>query len=259
MFFSRIKVFVVRFFANLNFKVTKDSFSRKIDGLRGTGPIFVVGNGPSLNIADLDHIHRLGIPSIASNKVFLGFETCEWRPTIYTIADKLVWQEIRQKIPEGIKTVFAPSSFFGSCSVQKISWKALSNTFEITENNFSKDLLEGIYGGETVTYENIQIAVNLGYDPIYLIGCDHYYPGESETGNNVVVHSGEKTHFIDGYRTKGQISNKADIGKMNTAYTIARHVAMSKSVSIYNLTRGGYLEVFDRVNLDEVFFNLRSK
>jgi hypothetical protein len=135
----------------------------------------------------------------------------------------------------------------------------MPNNYQINQNNFSNNLIEGIYGGDTITYENIQIALNLGYNPIYLIGCDHYYPGEIELESNVVIHTGEKTHFIDGYRTKGLKSNKADIGKMNTAYTIARQFADSKNVHIYNLTRGGHLEVFVRKNIDEVLQNFDSK
>ena len=37
---------------------------------------------------------------------------------------------------------------------------------------FSKDLLQGYYIGRSTTYANMQVALYMGYDAIYIFGCD---------------------------------------------------------------------------------------
>lgn len=39
-------------------------------------------------------------------------------------------------------------------------------------SNFSKDLLKGYYIGRSSTYANMQVALWMGYDKIYILGCD---------------------------------------------------------------------------------------
>lgn len=49
---------------------------------------FIVGNGPSLTIADLDRLqHEI---TFASNRITLAFEETKWRPTYYTLCDRVV-------------------------------------------------------------------------------------------------------------------------------------------------------------------------
>ena len=40
---------------------------------------------------------------------------------------------------------------------------------------------------------------------------------------------------------------------MTKSYKIANLYSESKGVKIFNSTRGGYLEIFDRLDLDKVF------
>lgn len=57
---------------------------------------FLVGNGPSLRISDLDRLkHEI---TFASNRIFLAFDQTEWRPTYYTICDAVVAKENKEII-----------------------------------------------------------------------------------------------------------------------------------------------------------------
>tara|TARA_B100000787_G_scaffold169998_1_gene163364 strand:+ start:5421 stop:6239 length:819 start_codon:yes stop_codon:yes gene_type:complete len=238
------------------------SYWKMIKDIHKGKPGFVVGNGPSLKMDDLSKIHELGFISIASNKIYYAFKETKWRPNYYTISDILVWNEIKNKIHKEIDTVHVPS-FLGykDCNVIVKTWKNLSNSFSIENRRISNDLSKGASAGFTVTYENIQFAMHLGLNPIYLIGCDHYYEGEKEVhkSDELVKHKGKNTHFISNYRNIGDINGHAPISKMTKSYEIANLYSESKGVKIFNSTRGGYLEAFDRLDLDKIFNKIIKK
>jgi hypothetical protein len=47
----------------------------------------------------------------------------------------------------------------------------------------------------------------------------------------------------------------ATINKMSKAYATAKKYADNKEIKIYNATRGGHLEEFERINFDDIFCN----
>lgn len=215
---------------------------------------FVIGNGPSLKMEDLSKIHNHGYISIASNKISLAFKETLWRPNYYTIADPLVWSKISKNIDVDIEIVHVPSHFEGKdCNVKVKCWKPLYNNFRKELSNISDNLSVGAFGGFTVTYENIQIALHLGLNPIYIIGCDHYYPGDKGISTGELVEdSGIQNHFIKEYKSPGEKTISAPIKKMTQAYEIARLYSDKYDVKIFNATRGGHLEAFKRIDLDSV-------
>ena len=88
----------------------------------------------------------------------------------------------------------------------------------------------------TVTISLIQIAVYMGFKEIYLLSCDCDY-------------SGPKQHFT--YYGMKSDSKAGDI--MILAYQAAKDYADSHGIKIYNATRGGKLEVFEREDFDSLF------
>lgn len=238
-----------------------ENIRNKHSGKRG----FVIGNGPSLKLSDLEAL-RDEI-TIASNKVYLAFNQTNWRPTYYTVADNLLWQKVYKKIPESIRIIHVPHyldpGFYRRNKQQVFCWRhinwdadALPAASAQWSNHFSPDAANGFYGSWTVTYENLQLAVHLGLNPIYLIGCDHYYAGEDKivAGQRVRV-GAENNHFITGYRQPGEEVNPAPIALMEIGYRVARKFSDQTDIKIYNATRGGYLEIFERRNLDEILGN----
>ena len=219
------------------------SLNQKYSGRRG----FIIGNGPSLKIQDLDSIKSE--ITIASNKIFLAFDQTEWRPTIFTVADPLLWPKISSEV-ENIFDIFHIPTNLDSSSQKAIFWKHnLTSPFK----RFSHDATKGIFGGQTITYQNIQIAVYLGLNPIYLIGCDHHYPGEKNVKANVpVLQTGQNSHFIKGYRYEGEKVMPAPISKMNFFFNEAKRYCHSRNIEIFNATRGGNLDIFERKSIEEV-------
>ena len=103
--------------------------------------------------------------------------------------------------------------------------------------------------GYTVTYDlALQIAAYMGFAEIYLIGIDH---------SNVGAVTDSRNHFISDYFSSEEFNIyknvTANFRAMNLAYQKAELYSRTHGFRIYNATRGGKLEVFDRVDLDDLF------
>lgn len=215
-------------------------------------PGWVIGNGPSLRVEDLDRLKNQ--VCLASNKIYLAFERTAWRPAYYTCADKLVWEKVQPALPGlfplvlGLSTLPLPTVDFPYRIARMVGGHRSAR------EAFSTDCGNGVYGGRTVTFFNLQIAAHLGLNPIYLLGCDHYYAGEAGAAKagEVVQHATASNHFVPNYRQPGEKVNSAPIEEMNGAFAVARRVAETRGIKILNATRGGHLEAFERARFDDV-------
>lgn len=209
---------------------------------------FIIGNGPSLKMDDLDQL--TGEITIASNKIYLAFEKTNWRPNYYTTADIILWDKIKHEVSKYFEYIHIPNYLEKDSIKNVIYWN--SKLMGI-KKRFSNDMSISTYSGHTVTYENLQLAVHLGLNPIYLIGCDHNYPGEkSVKPGKPIKQSENQSHFIKGYRKAGETVLPASIIDMEISYNEAKKYAKKNNIKIFNATRGGYLEIFERKDLDDI-------
>ncbi len=216
---------------------------------------FVIGNGPSLKMEHLDRLDLKGFVSIASNKIYLAFDQTRWRPTYHTVADACLMDKIEQELPRHLSQTHVPASSrhrFKGATVHP--WHDLLGPGPSPEQSadFSDDLTIGAFAGATITFFNLQFAAHLGLNPIYIIGCDHYYAGEKNVKKDQKVAAPDTSnHFITGYRKPGEIVNPAPIEVMDLAFRHARVWADRHGLEIYNCTEGGFLEAFKRMPLEQ--------
>ncbi|WP_437187189.1 6-hydroxymethylpterin diphosphokinase MptE-like protein [Planctomicrobium sp. SH668] len=216
---------------------------------------FIIGNGPSLQMSDLTQLKD--DVCIASNRIYLAYPETEWRPTYLTCNDGMVWQKFAKEMCEHASEVIVTSNIDPRLGdPDKAIYCRMLGPSIRARHGFTFDQLKGAYFGWTVTYINLQVAAHLGLNPIYLIGCDHYYGGGQHTGTHTdrsgVPHDGIVRHFHKDYRKPGELAISAPIELMNAAYGVAYREAKAKGIEIYNATRGGYLEEFPRADLDEL-------
>ena len=97
------------------------------------------------------------------------------------------------------------------------------------------------------------MAVYMGFDEIYLIGIDHTFSRIIDENGN--VHDGKLTKgeehasFLGNYN----MPNGSEVYKVENAYRAARQYGEENNIKIYNATRGGELEIFERVTFDTLF------
>lgn len=215
---------------------------------------FIICNGPSLLPEDLEVIVKNDDISFACNKIDKIFSRTNWRPTYYAVLDETFQYSLidtMNNIPASIK-FFSKNSYI---KTRKVSGNAIfldtKGGTELLENpRFSEYLPSGIYTIGTTTYSLIQIAVGMGIKEIYIIGCDNHYAREIKR-DGIIVNNGGNSYF-KGASQKEQ-ATAAATWQMNVAYEFARKYADTHGIKIYNATRGGYLEAFERVDFDTLF------
>lgn len=140
----------------------------------GSGPILIVGNGPSLNDIPNEFLEKY--PSFGCNSIHLreGF-----RPTYYAVADDWIpglWQrqyEVFRDIPKFCNARM-PSLLNGFDGENLYKFNRKEGGVWIDQRKYGPDYLvdPGIsYCG--VTHAMIQIADWMGYEKFYLVGCDN--------------------------------------------------------------------------------------
>jgi len=223
---------------------------------------FIIGNGPSLTVSDLDKIKNAGEISIASNSIYNLYDKTEWRPTIYTISDfleiKHTLKEISALKPE-LKIV-AMSAVGRVFNVDNAILLKLIDKDEKEEKVFfSDDISNCIYDGATVTYTSIQCAVYLGFKEIILLGVDHSFAQE-RTKDGLKINTGIKNHFENYLTDYAKESGSDDeeyfifpVDFATMAFEKAKEYTDAHGIKIFNATRGGKLEVFERVDFDALF------
>ena len=210
---------------------------------------FIVATGPSLTMKDLDTIKKHSEISIGMNKIYLAFALSEWRPDYYVMGDAACMKEAKKEIKSlSVKNVFVAdrkSEFWEEeipANIYKFHNCFCSMNKEIVE--YSNDITLGIFNGGTVTYMCIQLATYLGCREIILLGVDFNF---SENYNDA------QNHFIDTYYTPNSKQGFFWKDESLKAYKTAKIYAENHGIKIYNATRGGKLEVFERVNFDDLF------
>ena len=252
-------------YCGINLTADDHAFLSLRDARKGE-PCFVIGNGPSLSIADLDRIHAEGWPSIASNKIYLSFAQTQWRPDILTVADKLVAEEVAPRFKEIDLLKVVPRVYRQLFDVPNAPGRTLyfcgiptrKRTIELYNPKFSTNPLRGLFIGQTVTVLNIQLATWLGCDPIILIGLDGKYsvPGGRDVDadyGTVAVTGQENNHFHKDYRKPGDRWSIPRPDMHEKEYQRCVRTLSGMGRRIVNGSRTSYVEAFERRDLDALF------
>lgn len=212
---------------------------------------FLIGNGPSLSEIDLEKIYEENEISFGLNRIHIIYKNTNWRPDFYFLNDGKEYEYNKEYLGVGNQVNFI-KDFIGiedtKNSGKTFYYKGADENYYPGFPKFSSDITQECYGGRTTMYQMIQFACYMGFSEIYLLGVDFSF-GED----------GRDAHFSKDYGL-GENGKREDytVGvafrkEVEHAYISARNYAEFNGIKIYNATRGGYLEVFERVNFDEIF------
>lgn len=221
---------------------------------------FIIATGPSLLVDDVNSILKKGEITFGLNSIYKMYSWLIKKPTYYVCADD---DYVKQLLKDTNNTYFenkAESFSFTDLAVINKKIKNNKNLIFIPYNRlfhgwrnfmdshfkFSINPIFGFYDYYTVTSLAINIAAYMGFSEIYLIGVDCNCKGHAQgiqTGLENKYSMDFQTYIING---------------MKKGYEYLNIKLSKKGIKIYNATRGGELEVFPRVNLDEVLKNDNS-
>ena len=218
------------------------------------GRCFIVGNGPSLRADDLQKLHEAKEICFGVNKITKIFDYTDWRPTFYYCSDSYSYptnEELKRlTCPKFLNLHLASSEIF-SDSVYYFETDPSVLYYDYPyKMQFSGNIERVFVSGTVVMYE-LQGAVSMGFDEIYLFGCDNC-TGLHVLHDGTVLYKNNKEHFYINDE-KDTIPRGACVEVNIAAYTAAREYAEEHNINIRNATRGGALEVFERIDFDSLF------
>lgn len=232
---------------------------KKFENIHTGETCFIIGNGPSLKVDDLNKLHSIGIPSFAFNRIFCVFNETLWRPTYYISQDENVTYGMKDKFLNlDLQYRFHPIrwKWYKDINIKgSYYFKTRNSSDRILE--FSKNFAKEVFDSSTVAYTAFQLAYYMGFKKIYLIGFDQNYKVSLDKEGNIVTNDNvEKDYFSDKYKnSEFDDLLLPNLYEMNKAFISVNHHINSGNIDleVYNATRGGMLEVFPRVDIDEVF------
>jgi hypothetical protein len=214
---------------------------------------FIIGNGPSLTAEDLTTLEEHNEITFACNAIYKIFDKTKWRPDFFFCIDDLVYQQHFDHIKSQIKC----PQFMRNKKDHTLSFE---NTSETTDeiNTFYLNLFCNIksipkkyfsrfvYTGTTVVFPMIQAAEFMGFREAFLLGVDCSIMSEK--------HIDRIQHFY----TENTIVTKQEqdekyYGKLFEFYRIIRDSLTDDDFHIYNASRFSMLDVFPRINFDDLF------
>jgi len=228
---------------------------------------FVVGNGPSLRSEDLDILYKNGIKCFGANLISQMYNKTKWRPDYYVVHDPIMMNHMAATISSTeAHHKFVPNPndvvYNEADKLRKLLDLGLGKTHYFygvrmspEKIEFYSDISRILFLGGTVTGSMLQIAAYMGFKNIYLIGVD---------GTN--THMNDKDYFKERRHFYKESSENTEYGNTyihaDPVYAkLLEHQVFLKldehsrinGYRIFNATRGGVLNIFERVKFDDLF------
>jgi len=230
-------------------------------------PVFMMGNGPSLSETPLDQLQ--GMYSFAMNRIALIYDKVRWRPSFFICTStNIAREEWRRDIIKTI-TLGTPSFIWDKLKqyvepyhFKNVAYVNCTHGKEVTDSApddwWSYDASQRVCKFGTSMLPALQIAIYMGFNPIYLLGCDlGFRPPIEVTNSSKIPFDAQKqvqrdpNHFAGNYGTPGCPPDVLNTN-MRAAHILARRAAERIGVAIYNATPGGELDVYPRVDLKKL-------
>lgn len=226
-----------------NFAKQPEEFLALKDKFKGQ-KCFIVATGPSLTLDDLELIK--GQYSFGVNSIINSFDKTSWRPNFYVVSDIDAYKNYGKQVEReaAFEHVFYPVWMDNDArNTHYVNNKAqfhFANVIEKYRRRIypSKKLEKYVVDAPSVVFTVIQIAIFLGFKTIYLLGQDCNYKGAKQ--HSEIADLG--TVVFNDHSTGDRM--------IDVFYNYAEALKDS-DVKIYNCTRGGMLEAFKRVALEE--------
>jgi hypothetical protein len=212
---------------------------------------FIACTGPSLCREDLELLKDE--VTFGMNTIPLIYPETDWRPTYYVAVDNYILGDFLRFHEIGDGRYSRRESFFSTlmhplCRSEDQHFCLIHcgnhRKKNMAENRvlLSEDPAVCIYDCFTVTVMAIQLAIHMGLRGIYLLGADCNY-------------SSGRMHFIEtefDRRTRGDEAFYSEAERLNrVGYRAAGEFAERMGCRIFNATRGGMLEEFPRITLED--------
>jgi hypothetical protein len=225
-----------------------------------TDRCFIIGNGPSIKNQDLMLLR--GETTFMVNSGFLHPDYERLDPTYHCAVDPLLVTDsasnlawLRDLESRKVNTIL----FFPVDGHDLFKRKGLFTARNVYYVLYSEqgcdtgtitcDLARPVPGVACVTLSCLLIACYMGFREIYLLGCDHDWLGTPTVVNHFYDNNPYYSPSIAMYPYETLLESTLSLWR---GYRRMRDFAFNRGLRIYNATRGGFLDVFPRVEYEKV-------
>ena len=202
---------------------------------------FIIGNAPSLRYEDLELLYKNQEVCFGVNRIYLAYPNTKWRPNYYLAVDYIICSHDYEKINQidGIKFVrhFYKAGFKWE-SNEIYEFCGLSSEKPM----FSEDIETGVYSGNTVIYDAIQIAAYMGFKEIYLLGVDLDFSCKPDEDGRHFYKSPDKN--------EGQLTE--NVKAIMESFSYAAKILKEKGIILRNASRAGSWTEIERVDFEKI-------
>ena len=224
---------------------------------------FIIGNGPSLTVEDLNTLHDKGIDTFAVNRIYQIFPQTRWRPTYFVSTDAVMLRDKLEEaaaIPAKIKFIPLQNKYYLGIKIKGAKYFFRNDLREKDQpEGFSLDCTDQVNMRGTVTIACMQLAMHLGYKHIYLLGIDHNFDKIITENGEVIIDPSVRNYFIEGYDQDVSKEVQHDLGTTTKAYYDVRRFIDNTDVTIYNASRKTKLEAFPKVTFEEALAQIAGR
>jgi len=219
---------------------------------------FVIGNGPSLNELDVSLLR--GEVTFTVNSFFDHAARFGLLPTCHMFIDGVFFEQQTDVLQRFAATRPPQTLCFTPWKYRDVARRFVPDAHCIVaagmpENNRNLDLARPIPELRTVTLAALVVALHLGCDPIYLIGCDMNFLSKVVAVSPLRVTT---EHFYGDRQQVVEVpafdytSFCHAIFQMLDGFRMIKHEVAGRR-QIYNAGIGGLLDVFPRVEYASLF------
>lgn len=251
-------------------------------GLHSGRPGFVIGNGPSIVGQDLAPL--AGQVTFVAN----GFrrhplmdlgpagEPPTWQPSYYALIDP-AYTDGTDSMATFFASILARTTrckFFlpinGMHVVREQKLIPMSRACPVllrgnirSFSGVSYDLASTLPELQCVSLMGIAAALYTGCNPVYLLGMDHDWLSSPQKDSvhfykGLTVENSERCRQLQDGSSYSYLENLEAISLLYRSYYILQAAAAEIGVTILNATDGGFLDVFPRVDYEQVISSLEA-
>jgi len=227
---------------------------------------FILATGPSIKKQNLKLLQ--GEICIAVSNFFVHPDYNLIRPKYYCIAPyhSPITEEAWQKWMDEIEAATKDTIMFFSLTDRERNCK--NGRFGNKQVHFldlrggwdpllvhGVDLARPIPAPQSVTVMALLVALYMGFESIYLLGCDHdwiLHLNVSSHFYNENQHALNRQGYDEWFGTDLE-SQCHDYIRLWQQYKAIRKIAQNQFTQVYNATEGGLLDVFPRIKLQSLF------
>jgi hypothetical protein len=227
---------------------------------------FIIGNGPSIKDQDLTLLKN-EITFVANN-FYLHKDFNKIAPKYYTAIDPTFFREneVNLKWFSNLQEKAKNCTFFFSWKAHSIFQKYnlfpnhkvyyLFSSGEFKENgNFQIAINKRIPSLINVTLASLFIAKYFGFKEIYLLGCDHDWLAQPSNLPLSHFYEYDKDPFYNGTHRTTYEEILTEILELFRFYRLIK--TKFGDINIYNATKNSFLDVFEKVNYEDIINNIR--